>query len=97
MATEHRRLLTAAEHPAEDHADSVQVELTVEQGHRKLCFKKVRSIRVPDQCLIVLLRRADRAVIPRGDTVVEPGDSLVLLTTRQREQRLRQWVEEATR
>ena len=51
---------------------------------------------MPDQCLIVLVRRAERAVIPRGDTVVEPGDVLVLFATRARENHLRRWVEEVT-
>jgi CIC family chloride channel protein len=96
MATEHRRLLEASELPAE-RQDSVLVELEVRAPHKKLSFKKVREIRVPDQCLIVMMRRADRAVIPRGDTVVEPGDVLVLLATRSREDRLRTWVEEVTR
>ncbi len=41
---------------------------------------------------IVLVRRADQVIIPRGDTRVEPGDVLVLLTTRAGESRLRKWV-----
>ena len=49
---------------------------------------------MPDQSLIGLVRRADRAIIPRGDTQIEPGDLLVLLTTRAGESRLRKWVAE---
>jgi Trk K+ transport system NAD-binding subunit len=33
-------------------------------------------------------------VVPKGNTVVEPGDVLVLLTTREREEALRGWVGE---
>ena len=52
---------------------------------------------MPAQSLIVLLRRAAQVVVPRGDTQVEPGDVLVLLTTRTGEDRLHAWVSSATR
>lgn len=93
MAGEHQRLLTRTgfELPT-DHRDSVQIEIQVRPEHTKLAFKKVRDVSMPDQCLIVVLRRAERSIVPRGDTVIEPGDMLVALTTRAHEATLRQWV-----
>ena len=98
LASEHRRLPEEAGlGPTLDQQESVQVELEIEAGHTGLCFKKVRDIQVPEQSLIVLVRRAEQAIIPRGDTKVEPGDVLVLLTTRPGEQRLRRGVAQVSR
>ena len=98
LASEHRRLLDEAGlGPTLDHQESVQVELEIEEGHAGLYFKKIRDIQVPEQSLIVLVRRAEQAIIPRGDTQVEPGDVLVLLTTRPGEGRLRRWVAQVSR
>ncbi|MDP6505482.1 MAG: CBS domain-containing protein, partial [Planctomycetota bacterium] len=93
MAGEHKRLLarTNSQLPT-DHKDSVQMEIQVRADHTKLAYKKVRDVNMPDQCLIVVLRRAERAIVPRGDTVIEPGDLLVALTTRAQERKLREWA-----
>jgi CIC family chloride channel protein len=74
------------------HGESVQMEIQVREDHEDLCFRRVRKIRLPKGTLIVLLRRGERAVVPKGDTRVEPGDVLVLLTTRDQEEEVRQWV-----
>ena len=94
MAQEHQKLVerVGIDLPAHQ-KDSVQIEVPVRQEHRALCSRQIREIELPDNCLIVLLRRADRAIIPRGKTVVEAGDSLVFLTTRANEARLREWVD----
>jgi Trk K+ transport system NAD-binding subunit len=49
-------------------------------------------VRVPEHALIALLRRGDRVVVPRGFTTIESGDILTLITTRQHEDELRDWV-----
>ncbi len=93
LASEHGRLLQEAGlGPATDLGESVQVELEVDPKNESLCFRKIREVQVPEKSLIVLVRRADQVIIPRGDTRVEPGDVLVLLTTRAGESRLRKWV-----
>ncbi len=93
LAQEHRRLLTkTGMEPPVGEEDSVQLKLEVDSHDSQLCFKKIRDIQVPEQCLIVILRRGGRAKIPRGDTEVEPGDGLVLLTTREHEDTLRKWM-----
>ncbi len=92
MALEHRRLLNKTGIKlATHHKDSVQIEVEVKSNH-SICFKTLRDIKMPDQCLIVVLRRAERAIVPRGKTVIEPGDVLVALTTTKHETRLRDWA-----
>ncbi len=93
LADEHQRLLDrAGGEEIHGHPDSVQMELQVRENHPSLCFTRIRDISLPRNTLIVLLRRGERAVVPRGDTRVEPGDVLVFLTTEEEAEGLRDWI-----
>jgi CIC family chloride channel protein len=85
MASEHARLL---EHPGmvQPSGDvSVEVLLEVSSEHRDLCFKRLRQLALPEQCLVTSLRRGDRVTVPNGETVIEPGDLLAIVTTEVRD------------
>lgn len=98
LVDEHQRLLAKTGLGLPTHStDSVQIEVEVRPEQSKLCFKKIRDLALPDHCIIAMLRRAGREVIPRGHTVIEPGDFLVLLTTRSHERQLRNWVAHLSR
>jgi len=45
--------------------------------------KAVKDINFPRGCLILCFQRGDEVVIPRGDTVIEPEDQLIIISTRQ--------------
>jgi len=45
--------------------------------------KKISDLGVPEKCLIVLISRSDKFVIPSGSTVVEGGDVLLVLSNRE--------------
>ena len=93
LADEHQRLLErTGDEGISARSESVQMEIQVQDGQEDLCMKRIREISLPKDTLIVLLRRGDRALVPRGDTRVEPGDVLVFLTTRDQEGRLRDWI-----
>ena len=93
LADEHQRLVgRSGALPSQRRFESVHVELQVTLAHRGVCDRAVRDIRVPEHALIALLRRGDRVVVPRGFTRVEPGDVLTLISTRQHEQELREWI-----
>ena len=93
LAAEHDRLLreTGAKLPI-DNRELVYLDLSVPSNNRELPSQKIQHIGLPGQCLIVMLRRGDRTVVPSGVTVLEPGDELTLVTTRVQEPLLRQWV-----
>ncbi len=95
LSDEHQRLLekTGGDIGA-GRGDSVQLEVQCREGQESVCFRRIRDIQLPPNTLVALLRRGERAVVPKGNTVVEPGDVLVLLTTRDRQEELRQWIEE---
>jgi CIC family chloride channel protein len=93
LADEHQRLLDrTGDEGISAKSESVQMELQVREGQEELCLRRIREIPLPRETLIVLLRRGDRAMVPRGDTRVEPGDVLILLTTREQEESLRMWI-----
>ena len=93
LADEHQSLLqrTGTE-VTPRHGESVQMEIQVREGLQDLCFRRIREITLPGGTLIALMRRGERALVPKGDTRVEPGDVLVLLTTRDQEEAVRRWI-----
>ncbi|UCC26054.1 MAG: chloride channel protein [Gemmatimonadales bacterium] len=94
LADEHARLLARTDAlPAHARFESVNVEVQVEIRHRRICHRAIRDIHVPEHALIALLRRGERVVVPRGFTRVEPGDVLTLITTREHERELRDWLQ----
>ncbi|MEE9281474.1 MAG: chloride channel protein [Myxococcota bacterium] len=92
MTSEHSRLLDRVGLAASSAEDSTQISLEVRPEHRELCFKRLRELELPEQCLVTILRRGERAIVPNGDTVIEPGDVLAVVTTQSHEGRVRDWI-----
>jgi CIC family chloride channel protein len=97
MASEHGRLLDSLGLKESATDDGVRVQVEVLPEHQQLCFKRLRQLRLPEQCLVTLLRRGERVTIPNGETLIEPGDVLAIVTTRTGEPRLRQWAAQLSR
>ncbi len=93
MASEHTRLLGRAGLNRSTGEDSVRLQIQVRPEHHELCFKRLRQLDLPDQCLVTILQRGERVTIPSGETLIEPGDVLAIVTTRTGESRLRKWIE----
>jgi len=41
--------------------------------------KMIRGLNVPEKCLIMLISRNDKFIIPAGPTIIEGGDVLLVL------------------
>ena len=56
------------------------VDVDIERGHR-FVGKSVREIasNIPQEAILVSVRRGKRLIIPHGDTILQDGDHLVLL------------------
>ncbi|WP_160688441.1 H(+)/Cl(-) exchange transporter ClcA [Clostridium sp. C2-6-12] len=50
----------------------------------KLDGKQIKEIKWPSRCLLVAVRRGEDEIIPKGDTLIYPGDYLVVLTNEDR-------------
>jgi CIC family chloride channel protein len=92
MAVEHGQLLGRRGSDQFGGEESVWVRIVVRPEHDELCFKRLRELRLPEQCLITVVRRGEESSIPNGTTRIEPGDVLTVVTTRSHESRLRAWV-----
>lgn len=55
----------------------------VAQEDSPIVGKMVKDLGFPRGCLVLCFQRGDDVVIPRGDTVVEPNDRLIIISTRQ--------------
>lgn len=42
--------------------------------------KQIKEIKWPSHCLLVSVKRGENEIIPKGDTVIYPGDYLIVLT-----------------
>lgn len=56
------------------------VELGVERG-APAAGRMIRDVAWPERTILTSIRRADELVMPHGDTVLEPGDEVVVLTS----------------
>jgi len=57
------------------------IEFTVDKGS-PFAGVKVADLKLPPHCLLVLVERGRRLIIPKGDLKLEVGDHITLLTTR---------------
>jgi len=46
----------------------------------KLDGKQIKEIQWPSHCLLVAVKRGEQEILPKGDTVIYPGDYLIVLT-----------------
>lgn len=92
LAEEHKRLVDERPVALPNAKDAlVQEQFTVD-ADAPLAFAKLRGLSCPAPSRIVMVRRAERLVIPVGDTKLEPGDVVMMVTTPDRERELQQWI-----
>lgn len=54
----------------------------IAQENSEIVGKPIMDLGFPRGCLVLCFQRGDEVVIPRGDTVIEPDDRLIILSTR---------------
>lgn len=42
--------------------------------------KQIKEVKWPSRCLLVAVKRGENEIIPKGDTIIFPGDYLIVLT-----------------
>ncbi|NPA90830.1 MAG: CBS domain-containing protein [Chloroflexi bacterium] len=45
--------------------------------------KQVKELHLPEDCVLVSIRRGRRVIVPHGDTVLQPGDRITIFSTRE--------------
>jgi trk system potassium uptake protein len=64
------------------------VEIRIPTGPAAPPPRSLEELELPHQAVIVAIFRGDETVIPKGDTLIEPGDEVVALTAADLEPRL---------
>jgi cell volume regulation protein A len=69
------------------------VELAVPEGSAAV-GKQIVNLGLPDASLIVLIARGSEIVVPNGSTIIEPGDTLLVLADKDALQAIRERIYE---
>jgi len=64
------------EHRGHARGETLEIEILPNMG---ACGKKIMDLGLPSEVLILLIGRGDDYVVPKGDTLLEPYDTLLLL------------------
>ncbi|MEO8973163.1 MAG: TrkA C-terminal domain-containing protein, partial [Ktedonobacteraceae bacterium] len=70
---------------------TVMIEATIEPG-MKLAGRPLREAQLPNECLVVSIRRQSELLFPRGSVVILPGDVVTFLVSPRGEERLQQYL-----
>ena len=79
----------------QDSSRRITVETVVHHG-APAENKRVREIELPESSLLIAVRRDGKDIIPRGDTLIQAQDYLILLTSVKEEARVREILESLT-
>ena len=75
-------------------------EVAVEHAHvmsgSPLAKTHVRDAGFPPDAVLATIRRAHKTILPSGPTRIEPGDELIVLTTRENAKSVRKWLKRHT-
>ena len=63
-----------------DEAEAIEV---VVKPSSPIANKAVKDVKIPKGCLILCFQRGVEVVIPRGDTLIEAEDRLIIISLRQ--------------
>jgi len=72
------------------------IESAVVNAGAPLAGVHVRDAQIPSECTLGAIRRGSQTLVPRGSTLIQPGDDLVFLTTEDNREFVTQWLHEHT-
>ncbi|MCE5234911.1 MAG: ClC family H(+)/Cl(-) exchange transporter [Clostridiaceae bacterium] len=78
-----------------DEGEKITMETVVHFG-AYAAGKRVRELPLPQNCLLIAVRREGRDSIPKGDTLVRANDTLIFLISAHKEARQREAILELT-
>ena len=97
VSDEHQHLLdTVRGKRSGELEDVLHIDVEVGRDDRRLANMQLRDIRLPPEVLVTLVRREGRLFVPQGKTRVRAGDLLVLMTTSEHENELKDWISEGS-
>ncbi|WP_287152988.1 NAD-binding protein [Candidatus Solincola tengchongensis] len=65
------------------------VELDLPEDRCRSCNVPLRDLGLPQGCVLVSIIRGDEVIIPQGESVLQPGDTVIAVTEPEREAELK--------
>ncbi|MBN2026596.1 MAG: NAD-binding protein [Actinobacteria bacterium] len=65
------------------------VEIDIPEAGCCSCNKRLKDLGLPDGCVLVSILRGQEVIIPRGKDVILPGDSVIAVTSTEKESDLK--------
>lgn len=65
------------------------VEVDIPETQCSACGKPIKELGLPRGCMLVSVIRDDEAIVPSGDEMLEPGDSVIAITSTEKEAELK--------
>jgi trk system potassium uptake protein len=75
------------------HADMAIVDAKLGEK-TKVVHRPIRDLALPENCIIAAISRGADLVVPTGETMLRPGDDVIAITTRDKEDDLRRLLTE---
>jgi CIC family chloride channel protein len=88
-ADQHKKLVGRMKVDRPTDTKFVQIELIT---NSVLVGRKIRELKLPEDTILVSIRREDKTLIPRGNTTLKEGDRIIALTTLHQEENLRNFL-----
>ncbi len=70
--------------------DFAIVEVDIPECGSGACGTRIGDMHLPREVILVTIIRGDESILPRGETVLEPGDSVIAITSVDKEDKLKQ-------
>lgn len=64
------------------------VEVDIPEEGSEACCRPIKELGLPKGCVLVAVVRGDEAIVPHGGDVLQPGDSVIAVTSVENEERL---------
>ena len=71
-----------------EHGEARVFELTLGADFRERALKEIGTA---EDAIIAAILRGDQAIVPRGDDRIGPGDRILIFSTREASERVRQY------
>lgn len=65
------------------------VEMDIPDQQCASCNQPIKDLKLPRECVLVALIRGDDFIIPGGDDILHPGDSVIAVTAVEKEEELK--------
>jgi trk system potassium uptake protein len=65
------------------------VEVDLPENECRSCAIPISGLDLPSECVLISIIRGDDVIVPKGSDVLQPGDSIIAVTSIEKEETLK--------